>query len=85
MQVSDGNGGADTQAIAVTVTDVDEFDVGAISDLNAAANAVNENTGNGTAVGITAFASYAMGLRTPSPIRWTTTPADGSRSTARRA
>ena len=77
VQVSDGNGGADTQAIAVTVTDVDEFDVGAISDLNAAANAVNENTGNGTTVGITASPVMRMGLRTPTTIRWTTTPADG--------
>ena len=43
VQVSDGAGGSDTQAIAVTVTDVDEFDVGPVSDANAAANAVDEN------------------------------------------
>ena len=34
VQVSDGAGGTDTQAIAVTVLDVDEFDVGAIADAN---------------------------------------------------
>jgi len=59
VQVSDGASGADSQAISVTVTDVDEFDVGAIIDTNAAANAVNENAANGTTVGVTAFASDA--------------------------
>ena len=59
VQVSDGNGGSDTQAIAVTITDVDEFDVGAVTDTNAAANTVDENAANGTAVGITASASDA--------------------------
>ena len=59
VQVADGNGGTDTQAVAVTIIDVDEFDVGAISDTNAAANSVNENVANGTAVGITASASDA--------------------------
>ena len=56
VQVSDGSL-TDTQAIAVTITDVDEFDVGAVTDTNAAANAVNENAANGTAVGITASAT----------------------------
>ena len=56
VQVSDGTF-TDSQAIAVTVTDVDEFDVGAVSDTNAAANAVNENSANGTAVGLTARAT----------------------------
>ena len=59
MQVSDGNGGTDTQAISVTVNDLDEFDVGAVSDTDASANAVNENAANGTTVGITASASDA--------------------------
>jgi hypothetical protein len=56
VQVSDGSL-SDTKAIAVTVTDVDEFDVGAISDGNAAANQVAENATNGTLVGITAQSS----------------------------
>ena len=38
---------------------MDEFDIGAVSDTNAAANAVNENAANGTAVDITAAASDA--------------------------
>ena len=58
VQASDGTL-SDTQAISVTITDVDEFDVGAVADSNAAANAVNENAANGTAVGITASASDA--------------------------
>ena len=56
VQVSDGQGGTDAQTLSVTVTDVDEFDVGPIADSNAAANAVNENSAMGTAVGITATA-----------------------------
>ena len=59
VQVSDGNGGVDTQTIAVTVTDVDEFDISAISDTDAAPNTVNENVANGTVVGITALATDA--------------------------
>ena len=49
----------DSQAISVTITDVDEFDTGAVSDSNAAANTVAENATVGTAVGITAAASDA--------------------------
>lgn len=59
VRVSDGAGGADTQAISVTVSDVDEFNVVAVSDVNASADAVAENAANGTLVGITAFASDA--------------------------
>ena len=58
VQVSDGTN-TDTQAISVTVTDVDEFDVGAISDVNATANSVAENAANGTLVRITARATDA--------------------------
>ena len=48
-----------TQTFTINVTDVNEFDVGAVSDTNAAANAVDENATNGTTVGITAAASDA--------------------------
>ncbi len=58
VQVSDGTF-SDSQAIRVTITDVDEFDVGAVTDGDATANAVNENAANGTAVGIAAAASDA--------------------------
>ncbi len=59
VQVSDGDGGFDTQAISVTITDVDEFDVTNPVDSNAVPNAVNENAVNGTVVGITASANDA--------------------------
>lgn len=60
VQASDGTL-TDTQALAVTVTDVNEFNVGPVSDANGAANSVAENAANGTAVGITAQASDADG------------------------
>jgi protocadherin Fat 4 len=53
---SDG-AGTDTSTVTITVTDVDEFDVSTPVDVNAAANAVNENAANGTTVGVTASAS----------------------------
>lgn len=58
VEVSDGSL-TDTQSISVTVTDVDEFDVTAPNDADAAADAVNENATNGTTVGITATATDA--------------------------
>ena len=60
VQVSDG-ALTDTQSLAVTVTDVNEFSVGPVSDANGAANSVAENAANGTTVGITAQASDADG------------------------
>ncbi|WP_326540719.1 cadherin domain-containing protein, partial [Pseudorhodoferax sp.] len=65
VRVSDGTA-SDTQAIAVTVTDVDEFDVGPVTDANAAANSVAENAANGTVVGITAIATDTDGTATVS-------------------
>ena len=47
VQVSDGNGGTDTQAMAVTVANVNE----APTDLALSANTVAENAANGTVVG----------------------------------
>ena len=58
VQASDGTL-SDTQAISVTITDVDEFDVGAVADSNAAPNTVAENAGVGTAVALTGLASDA--------------------------
>jgi len=57
--VSDGLGGVDSQTLTVTVNDVDEFDVTAPVDTDAASDAVNENAIVGTLVGITAAASDA--------------------------
>src|SRR5690606_34549979 len=58
VQASDGSL-VDTQHISVTVTDVDEYDVGAITDTDAGANAVAENAANGSTVGVTARATDA--------------------------
>lgn len=56
VRVSDGTL-VDDQAISVNVTDVDEFNVGIVSDTNVATDAVAENSAVGTTVGITANAS----------------------------
>ena len=59
---------------------------GAVSDSNGAANAVNENAANGTAVGITAAASDADATtNTITYIAAPTTRAGGLRSTPTRA
>ena len=47
------------ESCTINLNDVDEFDVGAVTDSNAAANAVDENAANGTVVGVTALASDA--------------------------
>jgi hypothetical protein len=54
--VDDGDGGTDRQSLAVTVVDVNEFDVGAVTDAAAAADTVPENAAAGTPVGLTALA-----------------------------
>ena len=59
VRAASSDGSSNTQVITINVNDVDEFDVGAISDSDAAANAVDENAANGTAVGVTALASDA--------------------------
>ena len=43
-----------TRVFTITIGDVDEFDVGAVTDVDATANAVDENTVVGTVVGVTA-------------------------------
>jgi S-layer protein len=55
LNVTDNNGGTAAQAVVVTVTDVVDA-IGAVSDSNAAANSVAENSAVGTAVGVTALA-----------------------------
>ncbi|QOL49120.1 cadherin domain-containing protein [Massilia litorea] len=58
VQVSDGTA-TDTQAIAVTVTNLNDNAVSAVTDSNAAPNSVAENAAAGTVVGVTGFASDA--------------------------
>ena len=56
VEVADGAGGVDTQAITVTLADVNEFAVTRPADIDPAADAVAEDAAIGTAVGITASA-----------------------------
>lgn len=53
-----------TQTIFVTVTDVNEFSVGPISDTNAAVDYILENSAIGTTAGIVAFANDPDGTDT---------------------
>ncbi|MFM7738994.1 MAG: cadherin repeat domain-containing protein, partial [Planctomycetota bacterium] len=59
VRVTDTAGATFDKVMTVTLTDVDEFDVGPVSDTNPASNNVNENAAVGTTVGITASASDA--------------------------
>ncbi len=59
VRATSADGSFTDQAYTITINDVDEFDVGAVSDTDATTNAVNENAAIGTAVGITASASDA--------------------------
>ncbi|KQP44266.1 DUF4347 domain-containing protein [Pseudorhodoferax sp. Leaf274] len=63
VRASDGSAFA-TQAIAVTVTDVDEAPVGAVVDADPAANQVAGHAAHGTPVGITAHAVDPDGTAT---------------------
>ncbi len=56
VQATSSDGSAATQDFTITINDLDEFDVSTPTDLNAAANEIDENTAIGTAVGITANA-----------------------------
>jgi hypothetical protein len=58
---SDGTLSSAAKAVAITVTDVNEFSVTAPTDSNAAVNTVAENSANGITVGLTANASDADG------------------------
>ena len=56
-RATSADGSTSTITLTVNLIDVNEFGITAISDSNAAANAVFENAANGTLVGITAQAS----------------------------
>ncbi|WP_419194996.1 cadherin domain-containing protein, partial [Novipirellula herctigrandis] len=59
VRAASSDGSSNTQLMTISVNDVDEFDVGTITDNDATANSVNENAANGTTVAVTAFASDA--------------------------
>jgi uncharacterized membrane protein len=55
------DGSKSDHSFTIELSDVDEFDVGDMSDSNSAANSVEEHAAVGTPVGITAFANDADG------------------------
>ncbi len=59
VRATSSDGSFTDQVFTITINDLDEFDVGAVSDSDATANAVDENAANGTLVNITAAASDA--------------------------
>ncbi len=59
VRATSSDGSFTDQVFTITINDVDEFDVGAVTDSDATANAVDENAANGTLVNITAAASDA--------------------------
>ncbi|MEP3418307.1 MAG: cadherin domain-containing protein, partial [Lentilitoribacter sp.] len=61
VEVTDGNGNTYSETITINVADIDEFDVGSISDTDGSANTIAEDVSNGDSVGITASATDADG------------------------
>jgi hypothetical protein len=57
VRATSADGSVSDQGFAIQINDVDEFDVGAVTDSDPAANVVNENAAVGTTVGLTAFAT----------------------------
>ena len=60
-RATSSDGSFNTQVFTITVTDVNESGVSAISDSDAAANLVLENSTVGSVVGVTGFATDADG------------------------
>ena len=56
VRATSSDGSFSTQVFTIAVTDVSEFDIGPVSDSDAAVNAVDENVVVGTVVGVTAAA-----------------------------
>ncbi len=77
VRATSAGGSFTDQVMAININDVDEFDVGVVSDSDATANAVDENAIVGTAVGITASASDADA--TTNGITYTLQDNDGGR------
>ncbi|MFO1171071.1 MAG: cadherin domain-containing protein [Hyphomicrobiaceae bacterium] len=59
VQAASSDGSISTQTFTITIGDVDEFDVGTVTDNNSATNTVAENAAVGTTVGVTARATDA--------------------------
>ena len=61
VTVSDGTNTSASQTVSIAVTDFDEFDVSAVTDIDTAINTVIETSATGTTVGISASAIDADG------------------------
>ncbi len=59
VRATSTDGSYSDQAYSIAIGDIDEFNVGAVTDQNSATNAIDENASVGTVVGITALASDA--------------------------
>ena len=59
VRATSADGSFTDQVFAININDVDEFDVGVVSDTDGTINAVDENAVVGTVVGVTASASDA--------------------------
>ncbi|MDE0866601.1 MAG: DUF4347 domain-containing protein, partial [Rubripirellula sp.] len=66
VQVTDGSGGSDSQLIFVTLNDVNEYSLGAVTDGDLALDEVAENAVTGTVTGLTALATDADATATVS-------------------
>ncbi|MFM7118050.1 MAG: cadherin domain-containing protein, partial [Planctomycetota bacterium] len=77
IRATSADGSFTIQSFAINLTDVDEYDVSAVSDINSAANSVAENAAAGTTVGLTAFAADSDA--TNNTITYTLTDNDGGR------
>ena len=66
VKATSADGSTSQESFTVNLTDANEAGVGAISDTDAAANAVIENVAPGTVVGVTAFADDPDGTDTVS-------------------
>ncbi len=77
VRSTSADGSFTVQSFAISVNDVDEFDVGAVSDVDGGLNQVDENSGVGVAVGITASAGDADA--TTNAISYTLFDDDGGR------
>ena len=66
VRATSRDGSFSTQGFTITVTDVNESGITAISDTDVAADYVLENAANGTVVGVTALATDADGTDTVS-------------------
>ncbi|MFM7740874.1 MAG: cadherin repeat domain-containing protein, partial [Planctomycetota bacterium] len=77
IRATSADGSFTTQSFAINLTDFDEYDVSAVSDINPAANSVAENASAGTTVGLTAFAADSDA--TNNTITYTLTDNDGGR------